>query len=151
MIDYLELLLDMWQEEDETEPFTWKRAGTGYRGLDGEDGVRQAEGREKAVTELAGGPGRVESLWEKATRETNRAADPEARLAMLERTVARGKTQQTARGRSWERTDTAQAADGWDARRMNAAAPGVQRGLAGLLDVAFERDARRYDGPLGLF
>ncbi len=150
MTDYLELLLDEQQDEEEREAFTWRRTA-GYRGPEGATGMHgtvdgpQAAGQRPGPQE--GGQGRrVQVQAEAAGR-----AGLQEQLLMLERAVARGKVQQAAQ--VWKRQAAEQAGTvyGQDARRLNAAAPGVQRGLAGLLDAEFQRDARRYDGPLGLF
>lgn len=150
MTDYLDLLLDERQEEDENEPFAWRRTGTGYRELRGEDGGQQTN-RERTGAEQDGGQARVKRAWSQEVTGQKQAADPELQLAILERAVARGKAQQDARNRSREHVQAAQTAAGQDLRRSAAAVSGVQRELAGVLDAAFERDARRYDGPLGLF
>ena len=150
MTDYLDLLLDARQEEDEDEPFVWKRRGRGYRGSGSEDGPEQRSGREKAGVEWAGRQDREPDLWTQDVSAKTRAAEPQTRLAALERAVARSRARQTAQGWNRERVQTVQGTDGHDMRRL-AVEPGAQRRLAGWLDAAFERDARRYDGPLGLF
>lgn len=151
MTDYLELLLDMRQEEDEEEPFVWKRGGMGYRGAGGEDGARQAAGRDRDGTERGGRQGRnAGSLWENVTVRKE-AADPEARLARLERAVARGKARKVPGEWNAGHVQAAGPEGGQGPRGSAAAAAGMPRSLAGVLDAAFERDARRYDGPLGLF
>lgn len=149
MTDYLEQLLDERQEEDEKEPFAWKRRRTGNRSLSGEDGAeRQMVRQERVGAEHAAG--RDEGLWEETVSVKSRMADPAGRLAALERAVSRGKRLQVAREQGRERVEAAQAMRG-QAMHGRSAVTGVQRGLAGLLDAAFERDARRYDGPLSLF
>lgn len=149
MTDYLERLLDMRQEEEEAEPFAWKWTGRGYRDVSGRDGAQQVMDPKKTEAERADGWG--EQPQGKEAPAKKQVIDPEARLAMLERAVARGKVQQAAR--EWKRgsAGTAQAAGGQDMRGLTVAMPEMRRSLAGVLDAAFERDARRYDGPLGLF
>ena len=148
MTDYLELLLNGWQEEDEGEPFVWKRMG--YRGWNGMDDVQQKTANKVAGVEMA--VGAVDRLpAEERHKGNGQSGAPEVRLAALERAVARGKTQQVAREWSRERTVTAQTEAERPVVGMNGTALEMRRGLAGVLDAAFERDARRYDGPLGLF
>lgn len=149
MTDYLERLLDMRQEEEETEPFAWKRTGRGYRNVSGKDGAQQVMDREKTEAERTDGWG--ERPREKETPAQKRVNDPETRLAVLERAVARGKVQQATQEWKRGRTEAAQAAGGQDMRGLTVTVPEMRRSLAGALDAVFERDARRYDGPLGLF
>ncbi|MBQ3557447.1 MAG: hypothetical protein IJA11_06590 [Oscillospiraceae bacterium] len=150
MTDYLDLLLDEQQEENENEPFAWRRMRTGYRGATDEGGSRQPDSK-KIGAERSDVQERDARSRSEETTARKRTADPETRLAALERAVARGRVQQETRKRSWEYAQVAQAAGGQDMRRSAAAVPGVRRELAGMLDAVFERDARRYDGPLGLF
>lgn len=150
MTDYLELLLDERQDEEEREAFTWRRVA-GYRGPEGATGMGgTADGPETAGQRPGPQEGRQGRQAQVQVEETGRAELRE-QLLKLERAVARGKVQQAAQ--VWKRQAVEQVGTvyGQDVRRLGAAAPGVQRGLAGLLDAEFQRDARRYDGPLGLF
>ena len=71
MTDYLEQLLDERQDEDEKEPFAWKRRRTGNRSLTGEDGAeRQTVRQERVGAEHAAG--RDEGLWEETAPVKNR-------------------------------------------------------------------------------
>ncbi len=149
MTDYLELLLGERQDEEEREGFTWRRAA-GYRGPKGATGMDDtAEGAE-AVGRSGPQEGRQGRQAQVQVEQTGRAELRE-QLVMLERAVARGKAQQAGQVRNRQGADQVRTVHGQDVRRLNTAAPGVQYGLAGLLDAEFQRDARRYDGPLGLF
>lgn len=150
MTDYLELLLDERQDEEDREAFMWRRAA-GYRGPEGATGMDgTADGPETAGRRSGPQEGRQGRQAQVQVEQTGRAELRE-QMVMLERAVARGKAQQAAQVRNRQGAEQVRTVHGQDVRRLNTAAPGVQRGLAGLLDAEFQRDARRYDGPLGLF
>lgn len=83
--------------------------------------------------------------------ETVRNADLESRLSELVRAAARGRADHAALWRKQGPANSVVLEGGQTARRRDELRVETRRGLAGVLDAAFERDARRYDGPLGLF
>lgn len=150
MTDYLELLLDERQDEEEREAFAWRRAA-GYRGQEGMDGMSGTADGPAAAKQR---PGQRESQQGRQVQvqvEATGRTQLRERLLMLERAVVRGKAQQATQVWKRQAAEQVRTVYGQDVRRMGAAAPGVQRGLAGVVDAEFQRDARRYDGPLGLF
>lgn len=178
MIDYLERLLDREAEEETQEAFVWPKIGlvgwqNGAGGAAEEERKRAAEHSERGTAawqavleELAqaaeaekAAQGRlfvpqdtrrglersatVEPVWEWKT-------DPGRELAELARAAKRGRSGQASLLRN-ERTEAGRTAEvGRDTRRREELRVETRRGLARRLDAAFERDARRYDGPLGL-
>lgn len=150
MTDYLELLLEQAQEEAE-EPFVWRRVAVGAGGVRAKDEPGQESGGNAAAEKEE----RVMAVWKRRTEAVSggqRPADPVEQLAALERAVARGRAEQQSRtGRRLPLADDTHAAQGRMVCGADDVMPGARRSLAGLLDAAFERDARRYDGPLGLF
>lgn len=158
MTDYLELLLEQWQDEEKAEVFDWKQAKAGHyraaaeelRQVESPKGPEQPESDARARDDAYGRRmDRQKRIW---TVE-DRSADVVGQMVALARAVARGNTEQKAQGqvRTRAAVGAVQTMGGYNLERMSTAAPGIQRGLAGVLDAAFERDARRYDGPLGLF
>ena len=149
MTDYLELLLE-WEQEDEGEPFAWPQGGTELRRSASEDG----QWPDRQRTDIAGGAEEriIEPRKTGESRFQKRMADPLVQLVELERTVSRSRVeQQRTQVKRQVGVESAHAAYGRTVRQMDEVIPGVQRDLVGVLDAAFERDARRYDGALGLF
>ena len=149
MTDYLEQLLDVWQEEDESGTLMWKRKSRKrYEPIGEERGQRSKV--ETAESLSTGEPVGQRERWMQQSTVEYRESDVVEKLERLERAVVRGKTGR-ARAGAWKVSGAMQAAEGLTMPQTGVAQTGVQRRLATLLDTAFERDARRYDGPLGLF
>lgn len=150
MTDYLEQLLDVWQDDEESQVLVWKRKGRGRYETIGEDTQGQRNTADTAEDLLAGEPaGQRERRMRQSAMEC-RESDVAEKLTRLERAVARGKAG-SAKAETWRTSGAVQAAHEPMMPQTGRAQTGVQRRLATLLDAAFERDTRRYDGPLELF
>ena len=162
MTDYLELLLVRRQEEETEEAFAWRWAKERHYAAAMEKDERKWNADEREPIWNEGDPatdvaGRLATLNQAVARAQSdrhwgaegQGADLAGQMTALARAVVRGKGEPVARERG-----TMASARAVEQHRMewtHATTSGMQRGLAGALDAAFERDARRYDGPLGLF
>lgn len=152
MTDYLELLLEPVQErEEEDDAFMWRRWVVRPGGEKKEE-MGQTTRRDTAP-EQGEWAADAKTHGGEAVSEDGKRAGPMERLAALERAVVRGRAETVgqSRGLRLRRAEDTREAERRGDRSAEDMRSGVRRELAGELDAAFERDARRYDGPLRLF
>ena len=152
MTDYLEQLLD--EQEEEQRSWEWKRLAVGRKG----DFDRRAPlpGTEEsgAVQETQAESDRtqpVRSVREQEEMQLMQRKDDGTELLSRQTGRLRRAVEQMRRqthGRVFGETDMSPGRDS----RIPGVAGAVPRAAdyAALVDAAFARDARRYDGPLGL-
>ncbi|MBQ3134767.1 MAG: hypothetical protein IJB75_03015 [Oscillospiraceae bacterium] len=140
------------QTQMEWEPFL---AGMAARGDPRRQGRRQRSVTpDSALSEFArSGRQRMQERERRPATAMGqgRKSDLEKALSDLGRAVARGKNEHVMMPRKHRSANEVEAERRTAVREKNARQPEAQRGLMRRLDAAFERDARRYDGPLGLF
>ena len=152
MTDYLEQLLEEQEEEQRAREWKWPAIGRNgefaqrVQPAQTEESVPEQE--KQAKSDLTQG---VRSVPEQAEPELISGGESAAELlgrqtGRLRRAVEQ--MQRQVRGRPFGETDIAPGRDS----RMPGADGAIPRAVdyAALVDAAFARDARRYDGPLGL-
>lgn len=149
LTDYLEALLELEQERQEEDGVDWSArsrmvAWVGKTGQSGGEPDEAEHGRLRPASEEKTGVHREKTeTVQKKERETFRLAE---RLRQLRGSVERGIAQRSRNA----------AAESVQNGAMAAFLPGGKPTLRGamdyaaLVDAAFQRDARRYDGQLGL-
>ena len=149
MTDYLEELLEQQESQEEgavpdwreRHPHIWGRQTAGER-----TAVREAM-RPKSLTEENGLQTFEQTAVQTAWQERARQLSLMARMARLNRAVRQAQRQ------GGGRTAAVQVSAQQETTQMlHAGALSLRRtaDYAAAVDAAFQRDARRYDGPLGL-
>lgn len=140
MTDYLNQLLEQ-QEQEEEQGLEWPRPGLRLWAAEG----RKEDAAAHGVTYQQEQDGAaVEQGYVRATQAQTQPLT--AQLERLRRAVQRAQSQPGRQGAS-----VGQALAGSGGAFSHGQLPRIRAAdYAALVDAAFQRDARRYDGPLGL-
>lgn len=152
MTDYLELLLEQLEDDGNEQPLDWKRT---TRSLSAVKGDKQEDAGKRSL----GAAAERVPLQTRNRTETGMTETPEKmKIDILEQLDRLGRTATKVKNGGagvWGSRQSAEVTSvmpvGFEAlsdKRMSASTSAAR--LAAALDAAFERDARRYDGPLGL-
>lgn len=152
MTDYLEQLLE--EQEEEQHAWEWKRSTMRRNGAfveraplsQTEKSVAKQEGQTKSDLAERIRSAREQDATELMLREDGGMELLSRQTGRLRRAVEQ--MQRQVRGRVFGETDMVPGRDSHLPGTVGAALRAVD--YAAMVDAAFARDARRYDGPLGL-